>query len=418
MYKALRLYLEDWKRRYLQGTRPVNLVGDFYKLLFRLGAQKINADSPAGSARFGAFARFSAVLADFEHTHRRGRYVDDNGTRRWRGGRDRGREYLQALHRYLLYYAHDAYEEFEGELLADTDAVDILTVHQAKGLEWPVVFIPALTDQRFPSGKAGRSQSWLLEKNVFPKAKRQRYEGGVEEESRLFYVALTRARDCVYLSCFRQQVKAAPPSRFLKAVAGDDLITTKKLPLPGRLQPVDASEVALLEVSVSDLALYEECGYRYRLANQLGFQQDIAVELGYGKAIHHVLRRVAEKATKTRRLPNARVLEDLVKRAFYLPLADKPAFDRMYAAGHRLVSRYVEDYTDDLKRVWAVERPFELHLEDGIVSGRADVILDQENGRITSLAILDYKIATAEAREKRYRRQLRIYAAADRKSTR
>src|SRR5574337_59983 len=173
MYKALRLYLEDWKRRYLQGTRPVNLVGDFYKLLFRLGAQKINADSPAGSARFGAFARFSAVLADFEHTHRRGRYVDDNGTRRWRGGRDRGREYLQALHRYLLYYAHDAYEEFEGELLADTDAVDILTVHQAKGLEWPVVFIPALTDQRFPSGKAGRSQSWLLEKNVFPKAKRQ-----------------------------------------------------------------------------------------------------------------------------------------------------------------------------------------------------------------------------------------------------
>lgn len=412
--KVLRQYLQDWKAWYLQGIRPVNLVGDFYKLLFRLGAQEIDVDTPVGSARFGAFARFTTVLADFEHTHRRGRYLEEDGARRWRGGRDRGKEYLQALHRYLLYYARDAYEDFEGELLADTDAVNILTVHQAKGLEWPIVFIPALTDRRFPSSLTGRPQNWLLDEDGFSKEKRRRYEGGVEEESRLFYVALTRARDCVYLSCFRRQARTARPSQFLKAVGGDDLISSKKLPLPGPPEPIEGDERPALEASVSDIALYEDCGHRYRLANQLGFQQEIAVELGYGKAIHHVLRRIAETTRDTGKIPNPRTLEALVEEAFYLPLADKPAFDRMYMAGQRLVSRYVQDYTGDLHRVWAVERPFALHLEDGVVSGRADVILDEENGRITSLAIVDYKLATAETRSERYQWQLQIYTAAGR----
>ena len=55
------------------------------------------------------------------------------------------------------------------------------TVHQAKGLEWPVVFVIGLVEGAFP-------HSWSLAE-----------EGGLEEERRLFYVALTRARDELYL---------------------------------------------------------------------------------------------------------------------------------------------------------------------------------------------------------------------------
>ena len=411
---GLRKYLEDWKAYRLRGIEPVSLVGDYYRLLHKLDAQKLDVDTPMGSTRFGSFARFSTILADFEHTFRRGRYVNEEKGARWRGGRDRGKEYFQTLHRYLIYYARDAYDDFEGELLVDTDAVDVLTVHQAKGLEWPIVFMPALVNRRFPTSRMGEARDWLLPDEVLTEAIKKRYQGSIEEERRLFYVALTRARDCVYLSCFERIKNRTKPSPFYEDVAGKRVVTAEQLPLPGRPEPVIDEEPPPLEVSYSDVAVFEECGYRYRLANQLGFEQEIAVELGYGKALHHVLRRVAETARETGKIPGSAQLEKLVEDEFYLPLADKPAFDRMFDAGRRLVRRYVSDYSDDLRRVWATERPFALHLEGGVIAGRADVILDEEDGQPGALALVDYKVATAEERDERYQRQLQVYAVAGR----
>ena len=60
--------------------------------------------------------------------------------------------------------------------------VTLSTVHQAKGLEWPVVFVIWLADGRFPTDFAGR------------------VEGGYEEERRLFHVAVTRAKDELVLA--------------------------------------------------------------------------------------------------------------------------------------------------------------------------------------------------------------------------
>jgi DNA helicase-2/ATP-dependent DNA helicase PcrA len=411
----VRRYLKDWKTHCERGAKPVSLVGHFYRHLYFLGAFRIDLDTPEGSARFGALARFSELLADFEHVTRRGRYVVENGDRVFRGGRDRGRSYLESLYRYLVYYARDAYEDFPGEPAADLDAVDILTVHQAKGLEWPVVFIPSLVSRRFPSFRAGTAQRWFLPDEVLSDETRQRYEGGDAEERRLFYVALTRARDCLYLSAFNRINKTFKPSPYLKEVAGGKTPPVRNsLPLPSAHSTGEDSEVPPLEISFSDYALFEDCGYRYRLGSLLGFQQEIAVELGYGKAIHHVLRHVAELARDTGTVPDATELARLIDDEFYLPFADHPGFVRMHGAAGTLVHRYVTDYKDDLKRIWAIERPFELHLEHGILAGRADIILDEEDGKIGALAIVDYKVAKSEERDARYAQQLVVYTAAGR----
>ena len=60
------------------------------------------------------------------------------------------------------------------------DQVTLSTIHQAKGMEWPVVLVPWLSEGLFPSGKATE-------------------EGRMEEERRLFYVVVTRAKDQLYL---------------------------------------------------------------------------------------------------------------------------------------------------------------------------------------------------------------------------
>ena len=85
------------------------------------------------------------------------------------------------------------------------DRVTLSTVHQAKGMEWPVVMLPWLSEGMFPSAKAAE-------------------EGRVDEERRLFYVAVTRAKD--ELSLFTPMVRRTPdggmfpvdPSVFVKEI--------------------------------------------------------------------------------------------------------------------------------------------------------------------------------------------------------
>ena len=73
--------------------------------------------------------------------------------------------------------------DFADEPHLDDDYVVISTVHSAKGLEWPVVHLIHLVDGAFPSDMALRSRD------------------GLEEEQRLFYVAVTRASDELLLYC-------------------------------------------------------------------------------------------------------------------------------------------------------------------------------------------------------------------------
>jgi len=101
--------------------------------------------------------------------------------------------------------------EFSGENVVtgptEQEFVILSTVHQAKGLEWPVVFIPWLADGRFPTDLAINTQEDL------------------EEERRVFHVAVTRARDELYLvvpQLYRNRSKSLvimKPSRFLTEVA-------------------------------------------------------------------------------------------------------------------------------------------------------------------------------------------------------
>jgi len=120
--------------------------------------------------------------------------------------------YYRNLAIHIINYAQGAYEGFDGEADFVLNAVDLTTVHRAKGLEWPAVFVPSVTAGRFPNTRAGRPQGWLVPRDQFDAA---RYEGSDGDERRLFYVALTRARD--WLSVSRHDMvtsRSTAPSRY------------------------------------------------------------------------------------------------------------------------------------------------------------------------------------------------------------
>jgi DNA helicase-2/ATP-dependent DNA helicase PcrA len=406
--QRVRNRLESWHAEVGNPTRPANLVGEYYNLLCDSGVPAWDLSDPVAANRLGILARCSMILADYETIRRRSR-PDPNTPGEVVGGQDRGPHYYFWLAVHIQNWATGAYEGFEGEEDIGLDAVDLSTIHKAKGLEWPLVFVPCVSDARFPSGKTGKPGNWFVPLERFD---RRRYEGTENDERRLFYVAVTRAQDYVSVSTHdTPKTRRVNPSPFLVDFNGWPA-HAESLPDPAP-PALEGAPEQLLSITFSELADFARCGFAYRLRSLLGFQPPLAPELGYGKAVHHVLREVAEHTRRHGRPPSLQQMERLFDDSFFLPAANKPAHRQMKAAARRLVQRYVEAYGEDLLRVWAVERPFELHLPTALVSGRADVILDEEGEAVSSLAIVDYKTAADPKYD--HDLQLQVYTDAGRR---
>lgn len=401
--------LQEWKAAVPLNNRTANLVGELYELLLELDVRSWDYSDPLVVNKLGTLARFTSLLADYESVRRRARPdVDIIGEQV--GGQDRGTWYYRNLATYIINYAQKTYDGFDGEEDYVLDAVDLTTVHRAKGLEWPAVFVPSVTANRFPTSRTGQAQDWLVPRDRF---NANRYEGTDGDERRLFYVAITRARDWLSVSCHeRVTTNQVAPSPYWRDVAHPQ-IDPDKIALPA-IEAVGGGEDEPIALTFSELALFIDCGMAFRLRNLIGFQPRLAPELGYGKAVHHVLREIAEATQATGRVPNAKEIDRILDNSFFLPTANKPAHRQLKDAARRLIARYATEYQADLHRVWETERPFELHLEGITVSGRADVILDREGGVPNALAIVDYKTST-HGDELEHALQLQVYADAGRR---
>ena len=407
--RALSQVLHGWKVAAADDRRTADLIRELYELLEVLEVRTWDLDNPMEVNRLGTIARFSALLADFESVHRRARVDADNPGEQV-GAQDRSIWFYKNLAIHVVNYAQGAYDGFDGEADASLDAVDVTTIHRAKGLEWPAVLVPSLTKGRFPSGKTGKPQPWPIPRDLFNAA---RYEGSDGDERRLFYVAMTRARDWLSISRHdRVNVNASPPSPYWTEVAeAVGVSDPDALDLPAFTPSTTHDEE--LQLTFSEISSFLDCGLAYRLRTLVGFQPRLAAELGYGKAVHHVLRMVAEETKARGKVPTAKQIEKLLDTNFFLPAANKAAHRQLKAAAQRLVTTYATKHKDDLHRVWETERPFELHLDGITVVGRADVILDQEGGVPTGLAIVDYKTSVSD--EGAHDLQIQVYTEAGRR---
>ena len=160
----------------------------------------------------------------------------------------RGEASLSTLISYLD-TAEETEDDLEPSQPSDANTVKLLTIHKAKGLEWPVVFVPGLAEHsRYPTSSlfpdVSRQPNPLTQASTLPFELRgdrdvlPQYEGdlkafrgalrerGLEEERRLCYVALTRARDLLVVSsAYWYEGPSLPhqPGRFYREVVANDV---------------------------------------------------------------------------------------------------------------------------------------------------------------------------------------------------
>src|SRR5438128_7080192 len=199
------------------------------------------------------------------------------------------------------------------------DAIQVMTIHQSKGLEFDAVFVPSLVEGRLP--QSARSPRFELPPFVLEPLVRGR-EDVIAEERRLLYVAMTRARRHLYLtwaahyeggrrwreSRFLEEVQAAGiRTVVLRDVAASSRPSARRgdspLNAPGLAKPVPGASLCLpsprsgegeIVLSYSSIAAYLDCPrqYWYRYVQRLPAAQ--SAEAVQGVIIHETLRRAAE----------------------------------------------------------------------------------------------------------------------------
>jgi ATP-dependent exoDNAse (exonuclease V) beta subunit len=343
------------------------------------------------------------------------------------------------------------------------DAVAILSVHQAKGLEWPVVFVPDL-------GAAGRADGrralldgegrlcaqWYdaaREAHVETASIRRAREGerraAAAESRRLLYVALTRARDRLVLSgeagrgeTWRGLIEGAVEARpdlVLRVPFGEAATLAAGPALPPGDAPVcpdrpslspprlvAAPAVAAVRLAVTDLAEYARCPRRHHLARFLRVPEP----RGSGGGAHDDPGRATVRGT----LAHAMLAESdlgappLERRAQLEAAAARRGHDPRAPGVRRIVAEVARFVESEGGRALARaaqegrlsrEVPFLLRLDGeqgaAYLVGAVDALVTGRKGE--GVLVVDYKYAAPRPEAAaRYRLQLLAYALAARRA--
>ena len=274
--------------RILQGLSGEATVMDVRDLFFELMNRSRYLDAmtaglePSAAARVaGNVSRFAESIGDFCDAH------PDHSLA----------SYMEHLDLVIL----SGEDESPAAPDLQADAISVMTIHQAKGLEFDVVFVPSLVEGRLP--QSGRSHRFELPPAVLEPLVRGR-EDVIAEERRLLYVAMTRARTRLYLtrasryeggrrwrdSRFIDEVRSAGKGVVVDRVISESVAPTLTLPASGEVD----SRSQDLTLSYSSIQAYRDCPRQYWFRYEQHLPAVQSAEAVQGVVLHEVLRRAGE----------------------------------------------------------------------------------------------------------------------------
>jgi DNA helicase-2/ATP-dependent DNA helicase PcrA len=343
---------------------------------------------------------------------------------------------LEELVDYLGYF-REAGGVIPMEARESDNAVRLMTAHGVKGLEFPHVFILRANPPAFPSSYKETLVAFpreLRDADSITEADDKTLHG--QEERRLFYVAMTRARDSLHIYAregtgkvnktpagyMRELIEDKSLARWLTAIpacgtqATLDIFGEASVAYPTESQTNLWFELPVLaglhtRLSASAVDTYERCGLQFKLDRDWRLSAKPAAAMQYGAAIHRVLRTYFDSVSLGRPKTDDELIDlfrlDLaeakIQEAYQHELYEKQGIDQLrdfLAAARSLPTR----------QVLHTEQSFEIRVGETSVVGRIDRIDRLPDG---SVAIVDYKTGKARDQENADESlQLSLYAIA------
>jgi len=358
-----------------------------------LREETLPGDPARAELVFYSLGKFSQVISDFEEI-----YFSTSPYEKY-----------TTFAKWLTHQAPDYYAESDADVgYATPDAVVLSTVHQAKGMQWPAVFVPCLRRNRFPSQRwGGLGLFHVIPQEAVHDA--DRYRGTLEDETRLFYVAVTRAQKHLAVTYSPGPSRFQGRSEFFDHCTRSSWVSTREPGAPAgeRLDPRPRQETPQVTLSFSELKYWFECPYEFKLRFLYGFNPPLHEALGYGKGLHDALAEVHKRAL-TGDVLDARAAVELVDRHLHTPYAYPELRQSLRGAAIDAVVRYLDEHRSELPRTIHSEKQIQVHVAPGIVvDGRIDLVrrLDTDE-----LAIVDFKSTDRAQAEEVTWDQLHVYA--------
>jgi len=299
----------------------------------------------------------------------------------------------------------------EGKLEFDPeqgpDMIKVMTIHGAKGLEFKYVFLVNMVDRRFPTDQRKDPIELPddLIKDIKPKG-----DVHLQEERRLCYVAMTRAKKGLYFTSAEDYggQKKKKLSRFLTEMGYASEVqqseTCKAGVLAEKVKPVDRLNKKIKpqylpsHFSYSQLAAFEKCPLQYKFAFILKVPTRGKAVFSFGKTMHNTLDEFLKLSEKERIFEK---LEKIYEKNWIDEWYDsKSEKELYYKNGKRIIKEFYDQFTKNAPKILkiggqsALELPFNLKIGEHTLFGVIDRIDEEKDGVI----IIDYK--TGQSKDK------------------
>lgn len=318
---------------------------------------------------------------------------------------------------------------------SSADAVRVMTAHSAKGLEFEHVFILRAASPSFPD--AYKEPLFEFPRSLRDPASLDEYEDkelSKQEERRLFYVAMTRARDRLTIYAKPGTGKIKTPSGYMRELLNDKKLKPflqERPPYPSQVDMFAeaAAEPAAsraaewlnlppavdlgLRVSASSVARYEICPLQFKLERDWRLPTEPSGPLQYGAAVHRVLLAYYQAIRAERPMTEQALLELFRAELSSAGLQDAYQHELYEQQGLRQLKEFLAAaQAVPTPEVMHTEESFEMNLGKTTVTGRIDRMDREGDGRVT---ITDYKTGRPQSQEDADKSlQLSIYALAAR----
>lgn len=308
----------------------------------------------------------------------------------------------------LFFFLTNVIEGY-GTSSSDVDGVQLMTVHKAKGLEFPVTIVSSLSEYNFPLAPRDpmREKDNINKDDTFyTPNKFLEYKDcseadevnlGLAEENRVIYVAMTRAQDILVLSVVGKMPEeiCKISNYFNKNLDLDNMSISSVGSKP---------EENKLNLSYSSFADYNNCPWRYNLLNKLHFKVSQKEVTKMGSIIHEALDVINQEIKDSGEISKENI-EKIAKDTYYLHGGTDEEFDDYMDS----IFDYYNEIGFDITVVDS-EVPFSIDRDNYRFNGAIDLIYKNQNGEY---GILDYKntIFKDYNREK-YAQQLLTYILA------
>ena len=309
--------------------------------------------------------------------------------------------------------------------IRDRNAVNILTVHSSKGLEFKVVFLVNLVSERFPTRE--RAEKIPLPEGIVKEKIKPGTDFHLEEERRLFYVGMTRAKELLYFTAadlYGTGKRGKKLSLFIyEAVPKlkektEQIESIQQLSLESVLAPYEEQiedkekklPLKVTYITYSNLQMFDICPLHYKAKVIFNIPTPTAAVQSFGISMHNTLYRfymLVQDGT----FPSRDDLQDILKKEWMSDgYENKKHEEERSSQGTRILDEFYKTEGKNPEKPLALELPVSFILKNGVkVFGKIDRV--DKKGR--GIEIIDYKTGEDNPKaEKSHKLQLAMYALA------